>query len=74
MAALTTILGMLPLLADVFFQPMGVTIMFGLGFAIVLTLLVVPVLFALFYGIRYREAGRPALRQRPSKHLLTANQ
>jgi multidrug efflux pump subunit AcrB len=52
MAALTTILGMLPLLGDVFFQPMAVTIMFGLGFATVLTLIVVPVLFALFYGVR----------------------
>jgi multidrug efflux pump subunit AcrB len=52
MAALTTILGMVPLLGDVFFQPMAVTIMFGLGFATVLTLIVVPVLFALFYGVR----------------------
>jgi multidrug efflux pump subunit AcrB len=53
MAAITTILGMLPLLGDVFFQPMAVTIMFGLGFATLLTLIVVPVLFALFYGVRY---------------------
>ena len=49
MAAITTILGMLPLLGDVFFQPMAVTIMFGLGFATLLTLIVVPVLFSLFY-------------------------
>ena len=52
MAALTTILGMIPLLSDVFFQPMAVTIMAGLGFATVLTLIVVPVLFALFYKIK----------------------
>lgn len=51
MAAITTILGMIPLLSDVFFQPMAVTIMFGLGFATVLTLFVVPVLFALFYRV-----------------------
>ncbi|WP_053979955.1 efflux RND transporter permease subunit [Marinagarivorans algicola] len=51
MAALTTILGMIPLLSDVFFQPMAVTIMFGLGFATLLTLIVVPVLFALFYQV-----------------------
>ncbi|RDE25212.1 AcrB/AcrD/AcrF family protein [Motiliproteus coralliicola] len=56
MAAITTVLGMLPLLSDVFFQPMAVTIMFGLGFATLLTLIVVPVLFALFYGVRYRAA------------------
>lgn len=53
MAMITTVLGMLPLLADVFFQPMAVTIMFGLSFATVLTLIVVPVLFALFYGVKY---------------------
>ncbi len=53
MAALTTILGMIPLLADVFFRPMAVTIMAGLGFATILTLIVVPVLFALFYRIKY---------------------
>ncbi|MCP3871357.1 MAG: efflux RND transporter permease subunit [Gammaproteobacteria bacterium] len=51
MAAITTILGMLPLLGDVFFKPMAVTIMFGLGFATILTLIVVPVLFALFYNV-----------------------
>jgi multidrug efflux pump subunit AcrB len=52
MAALTTILGMLPLLQDAFFISMAVTIMFGLGFATVLTLIVVPVLYALFFKIR----------------------
>jgi multidrug efflux pump subunit AcrB len=51
MAALTTILGMLPLLQDAFFIAMAVTIMFGLGFATVLTLIVVPVLYALFFKI-----------------------
>ncbi|GAA4882660.1 efflux RND transporter permease subunit [Ferrimonas pelagia] len=51
MAALTTILGMIPLMADAFFASMAVTIMFGLGFATLLTLIVVPVLFATFYRI-----------------------
>ncbi|WP_064602888.1 efflux RND transporter permease subunit [Photobacterium sp. J15] len=51
MAAVTTILGMLPLLPDVFFKPMAVTIMFGLGFATVLTLIVVPVLYRLFHSV-----------------------
>ena len=62
MAAITTILGMVPLLGDVFFQPMAVTIMFGLGFATVLTLFVVPVLFALFYGVRYRSQSRRSVK------------
>ncbi|MDE1263200.1 efflux RND transporter permease subunit [Vibrio aestuarianus] len=51
MAAITTILGMLPLLPDIFFKPMAVTIMFGLGFATVLTLIVVPVLYRLFHKV-----------------------
>jgi len=53
MAALTTILGMIPLLQDDFFIAMAVTIMFGLGFATVLTLVVVPVLYATFFKIPY---------------------
>lgn len=55
MAMVTTVLGMIPLLGDVFFQPMAVTIMFGLSFATLLTLILVPVLFALFYGVRYKH-------------------
>ncbi|MGF1753765.1 efflux RND transporter permease subunit [Vibrio makurazakiensis] len=52
MAAITTILGMIPLLPDIFFKPMAVTIMFGLGFATVLTLIVVPVLYRIFHKIK----------------------
>jgi len=48
---MTTILGMLPLLQDAFFIAMAVTIMFGLGFATVLTLIVVPVLYAIFFKV-----------------------
>ncbi len=51
MAALTTILGMVPLLADPFFNSMAVVIAFGLGFATVLTLGVVPILYTLIHGI-----------------------
>lgn len=52
MAAITTILGMIPLLPDTFFKPMAVTIMFGLGFATVLTLIVVPVLYKIFHRVK----------------------
>ncbi|MBF5056306.1 AcrB/AcrD/AcrF family transporter [Alcanivorax sp. 521-1] len=52
MAAVTTILGMVPLLFDAFFKSMAAVIMFGLGFATVLTLIVVPVLYTLAYRIR----------------------
>jgi multidrug efflux pump subunit AcrB len=51
MAAITTILGMIPLLFDAFFESMAVTIMFGLGFATLLTLIVVPVLYTIVYKI-----------------------
>ncbi|MDD4201999.1 MAG: efflux RND transporter permease subunit [Candidatus Omnitrophica bacterium] len=55
MAALTTVLGVLPLLTDAFFVAMAVAIMFGLTFATVLTLVVVPVLYATFFKIRKNE-------------------
>jgi len=52
MAAITTILGLIPLLFDAFYNSMAVVIMFGLGFATVLTLLVIPVLYTLAYRIK----------------------
>ncbi|MEQ4541036.1 MAG: efflux RND transporter permease subunit [Billgrantia sp.] len=56
LAAGTTILGMLPLLFDAFFSSMAVTIMGGLAFASLLTLIAVPVFYSLFFGIPYRRA------------------
>ncbi|EOV4223593.1 multidrug efflux RND transporter permease subunit VmeV [Vibrio parahaemolyticus] len=52
MAALTTILGMILLVFDAFFGSMAITIMAGLGFATVLTLVVVPVMFAILFRIK----------------------
>ena len=52
MAAITTILGMIPLLFDDFFASMAVVIMFGLGFATLLTLVFVPVLYSLVFKIQ----------------------
>ncbi|MEE8618373.1 MAG: efflux RND transporter permease subunit, partial [Nitrosomonadaceae bacterium] len=49
MAASTTALGMIPLLFDGFFVAMAVTIIAGLMFATLLTMVVVPVLYATFY-------------------------
>jgi multidrug efflux pump subunit AcrB len=51
LAAATTILGLIPLLTDVFFVNMSITIMAGLGFASVLTLIVVPVLYAVLFRV-----------------------
>ncbi|MBR3371067.1 MAG: efflux RND transporter permease subunit [Rhodobacteraceae bacterium] len=60
LAAVTTIFGMLPLLPDAFFASMAVTIMGGLAFATVLTMIVVPVLYALMFGIRAPARAAPA--------------
>ena len=49
MAASTTALGMIPLLFDAFFVSMAITIIAGLIFATLLTMIVVPVLYATFY-------------------------
>ena len=51
-ASLTTVLGMLPLVADAFYSAMAVTIMCGLAFATVLTMVVIPVNYALLFRVR----------------------
>ncbi len=56
LAALTTILGVAPLLFDPFFVSMAVLIMSGLAFATVLTLFVVPVLYTIFFHISYESS------------------
>ncbi|CAM9933375.1 unnamed protein product, partial [Chrysoparadoxa australica] len=52
LAAGTTILGMTPLIFDAFFQGMAVTIIGGLAFATVLTLIATPVFYGLFFRVR----------------------
>lgn len=52
LGALTTILGVAPLLLDPFFKSMAVTIMFGLLFATALTLVVIPLLYAAIFKIK----------------------
>jgi multidrug efflux pump subunit AcrB len=56
MAALTTALGMIPLLADAFFVAMAVTIIAGLMAATVLTMVVLPVLYSVFFRVKYDES------------------
>jgi multidrug efflux pump subunit AcrB len=53
MAAITTMLGMIPLISDAFFGSMAITIIFGLGFASLLTLVVLPVMYSLLFNIRF---------------------
>jgi multidrug efflux pump subunit AcrB len=51
LAAATTVLGVIPLLQDVFWVGMAITIMAGLAFGTVLTMLVVPVLYCMFFKV-----------------------
>jgi multidrug efflux pump subunit AcrB len=55
MAAVTTVLGMMPLVVDPFFKGMAVTIMGGLTFATGLTLILVPVLYVIFYKVDWQK-------------------
>lgn len=55
MAAITTILGMVPLLFDAFFEGMAVVISFGLGFATVLTLIAIPVFYVILFRIKWKK-------------------
>ncbi len=55
MAAATTILGMIPLIADPLYSAMATTIMGGLFAATFLTLGLVPVLYSIFFGIKADE-------------------
>lgn len=52
MAAATTILGMVPLLPDAMFGGMAATIMGGLFMGTIITLLIIPVLYAIFFHIK----------------------
>ena len=54
MASLTTILGMIPLLPDAMFGSLAASIMGGLLFGTVITLLFIPVLYALFFNIKMK--------------------
>ena len=75
LAAATTILGMAPLLFDVFFAAMAVTIMGGLGFATILTLIGVPVFYHTYLRAERRaeRANRPHRRSRQSMSKATKN-
>lgn len=62
LGTLTTVLGVTPLFFDAFFKSMAVVLVFGLSFATVLTLIIVPVLYAIFFKINADET------QQESKH------
>ncbi len=56
LAAGTTVLGVIPLLQDVFWIGLAVTVMAGLTFGTVLTMVLVPVLYAVLYRLKAQTA------------------
>ena len=56
LAAMTTILGMIPLVNDDMFGALAVTIMGGLFIGTIITLVILPVLYAVFYRIRQKKS------------------
>jgi multidrug efflux pump subunit AcrB len=55
MASGTTILGMIPLLSDDLFGPLAVTIMGGLLIGTLITLVVIPLLYSIFFKIKIQK-------------------
>ncbi len=55
LGVVTTVLGVTPLLWDPFFKSLAVVVIAGLSFATVLTLLVVPALYAIFFRVKENE-------------------
>ena len=61
----TTILGVAPLLQDIFWVAMSVTIMSGLVFGTLVTLIVVPVVYTIFFGIKPPQGGGEPSKGKP---------
>jgi multidrug efflux pump subunit AcrB len=72
MAALTTILGMIPLFTDAFYIAMAVTIVGGLAVATVLTMVVVPVLYAIFFKAKKGDDNGTATAAVDDRGVTTA--
>ena len=51
-AAATTVFGVVPLLSDLFWEGLAVTIMFGLAFGTILTMVVVPMLYTILFRLK----------------------
>jgi multidrug efflux pump subunit AcrB len=58
LGAATTVLGVMPLLQDAFWVSMAMTIMAGLTFGTVITMILVPVLYAALYRIPSPQSAK----------------
>ena len=57
LGVLTTVLGVVPLIWDPFFKSLAVVIICGLSFATILTLIIVPTLYAVFFKVDKNEVS-----------------
>ncbi len=64
LTAFAAILGMVPLAQSIFWGPMAIAIMGGLLIATVLTLIVVPALYSLWFGVKQSEVANEAAQGR----------
>ncbi len=55
LGVLTTVLGVIPLIWDPFFKSLAVVIICGLSFATILTLIIVPTLYTIFFRVKSGE-------------------
>jgi multidrug efflux pump len=72
LTALAAILGMIPLARSIFWGPMAITIMGGLAIATVLTLLVVPALYALWFRVPREETEAETVAAADTQALAAA--
>ena len=71
MASLTTIVGMIPLVADPMYGSMAITIMGGLTVGTITTLLLLPLIYSALFHIRApRRAPSPTRTMKPSATVL----
>jgi multidrug efflux pump subunit AcrB len=73
LAAATTVLGVIPLLPDVFWAGLAVTIMAGLTIGTGFTMIVVPVLYATFYRISASRSPVPQPQVRKHAEFATSS-
>jgi multidrug efflux pump subunit AcrB len=52
LASFTTILGMIPLISDPMYGSLAVTVIGGLFVGTIVTLLLLPLLYAIFFGVK----------------------
>jgi len=65
LAAATTVLGVVPLLQDIFWVGMAITIMAGLTFGTILTMIVVPTLYSILYKLKKPDEHEQAVSDKP---------